>query len=86
MKTAAGISILILGLSLIVYFLIFSPKDHSQDTIGISPADYMHKIYTIREIDSLSAEMNYRFTIKNAVVHLHNDSLKVPVKSENPAI
>lgn len=86
MKTAVGISFLILVLSLAVYFLIFSRKELSQDNIRISPADHVHKIYTIREIDSISAEMNYRFTIKNAVVHLHNDSLKIPVSTEKPAI
>ncbi len=86
MKTAAGISILILVLSLAVYFLIFSRREFSENNIRLSPADHVHKIYTIREIDSLSAEMNYHFTIKNAVTHPHNDSMKVPVKSENPVI
>lgn len=86
MKTAAGISILILVLSLVVYFLIFSRREFSQDNIRTGLTDHVHKIYTMREIDSLSAEMNYRFTIKNAVVHLHSDSLKVPLKTEKPVI
>jgi hypothetical protein len=86
LKTVAGISFLILVLSLVVYFLIFSRKELYQDNIRISPADHVHKIYSMREIDSISAEMNYTFTVKNAVTHSHNDSLKVPVSTEKPAI
>lgn len=86
MKTAAGISILILVLSLIVYFLIFSRRELYQDNTRISSTENVHRTYSMREIDSISAEMNYRFTIKNAVVHPHNDSLKVPVKTEKPII
>jgi len=86
MKAAAGITILILVISLVIFFLIFSRKELYPDNVRISPAEHLHKIYTIREIDSISAAVNYSFTIKNAVVHLHNDSLKIPVKAEKPVI
>ncbi|HSD62357.1 MAG TPA: hypothetical protein VLB50_01125 [Ignavibacteriaceae bacterium] len=86
MKKAIGIIVLILAISLIIYFLLFDRKEIYPDNIRISSAENVHKVYSMREIDSISARMNFRFTYKNAVTHLHNDSLRTPIKMEKPVI
>lgn len=86
MKKAIGITILILAASLIIYFLLFSYGKIYSGNIKLITSVHQHKIFSIREIDSLTADMNYGFTIKNAVTHPNPDSLKIPFKPERPSI
>jgi len=86
MKNAIGIAILILIASFVIYLLLFSYGKIYSDHSLLVETGRPHKIYSMREIDSLSADMNYRFTIKNAEVRINKDSLKTPLKPEIPCI
>lgn len=86
MKKAIGITILILIVSFVIYLLLFSYGKIYSDHSSLVETGRSRKVYSIREIDSISADMNYRFTIKNAEVHINKDSLKTPFKPEIPSI
>jgi hypothetical protein len=86
MKKAIGVTVLILIASFIVYFLLFSNKRIYPAHIVYSGNGIQQKAYSMREIDSISADMNYWFTVKNAVTHLSRTSHKTPFKAETPSI
>ncbi len=87
MRKAFGVILLILVLSVIVYALFYSVgKNKISREIDLVSGGQMHKIESIRQIDSLTADLNYEFTIKNKVIHpVSPDSLRVPRKQESPA-
>ncbi len=86
MKNAISIIILILIASFIIYFLLFSYGKIYMDQTLLIETERSHRVYSMREIDSISADMNYRFTLKNAKIHINRDSLKTPMKHETPTI
>ncbi len=88
MRKAVGVILLIFVLSLVVYVLfINTAKNRSVRDIGLLADGRMHKAVSMRQIDSLTAELNYSFTIRNKVIHpVSPDSLRSPRKGENPAI
>jgi hypothetical protein len=85
-----GFIILILTASIIIYYLLLHPgiNDFEKNDVVMynSGKGSQYKILSMREIDSLTANLNYSFTIKNAVTHISRDSLKIPLKPENPSI
>ncbi len=87
MKKALGVIVLILIAAVIIYYFLFSYAwKNNRDGISLIPDGYQHKSMSIRQIDSLTAQINYGFTIKNKVIHiLDSDSIRVPEKGENPA-
>ncbi len=87
MRKAVGVILLIFVVSLVVYAFFFSTaKNRVGQEIGLISEDNMHKIVSIKQIDSLSADLNYEFTIRNKVIHpVSTDSLQVPRKGENPS-
>ncbi len=87
MRKAVGVILLIFVLSLIVYVLFFNTARNGfgRDIYFVSEGN-MHETFSIKQIDSLSADLNYSFTIKNKVVHpVSPDSILVPQKVETPA-
>jgi hypothetical protein len=87
MKTALGVTVLILIAAVIIYYFWFSfAWKNTRGGVSLIPDGYQHKSMSIRQIDSLTAGINYGFTIKNKIVHMPGpDSIMVPVKGENPA-
>ncbi len=83
-----GFIIFILVASVIIFYLFYSYSGKSYfGNIDFVKNEHQNKILSMQEIDSLTAELNYSFTIKNAVVHLKNqDSLRTPFKPEKPSI
>jgi hypothetical protein len=86
-RKALGVILLIFVLSVIVYVLFYNTaKNESIHGISYVSEGRMHEMISMRQIDSLSADLNYRFTIKNKVIHpVSPDSLKIPLKGESPA-
>ncbi len=87
MRKAVGVILLIFVLSLVIYVLFFRTMEgrSTRDIEFVSETD-IHTLYTIRQIDSLTADLNYEFTIKNKVTHpVRSDSLMIPRKGESPA-
>ncbi len=87
MKKALGVIVLIVIAAVIIYYFWFSYAwKNSSGGISLIPGGYQHKAMSIKQIDSLTAEINYGFTIKNKIVKISTpDSIRVPVKGENPA-
>jgi hypothetical protein len=87
MWKALGVSILILFVSVIVYVLIYS--FNGEGRYSFADFDYgnlRYKAMSIKQIDSLTAALDYNFTVKNRIVHnVSQDSLKTPLKTEKPA-
>ncbi len=78
MRQAVGVILLIFVLSVIIYVLFFSTaRGRIGPDIDFVSEGNMHKIVSIKQLDSLTASLNYEFTIKNRVVHpVSADSLK----------
>ena len=87
MRKALGVILLIFVLSVIVYILFYNTaKNESIRGISYVSEGRIHEMISMRQIDSLSADLNYRFTIKNKVIHpVSPDSLQIPLKGESPA-
>ncbi len=87
MRKAVGVILLILVVSVIVYIIFYSPaKNGSIHNIDIVSEGEIHKAASMRQIDSLTADLNYEFTIKNKVVHTASpDSIRIPQKRETPS-
>jgi hypothetical protein len=87
MRKALGVIILILFLAVVVYFLFYSYNGKGRlSSINFTSGEFQDKIISIKEIDSLTAALNYNFTIKNRIVHTVNpDSVKIPLKPEKPS-
>ncbi len=87
MRKAFGVILLILVLSVIVYALFYTiGKNKIGREIDLVSEGQIPKIESMRQIDSLTADLNYEFTIKNKVVHpVSPDSIRIPQKGETPA-
>ena len=73
--------------SIVIFYLFFrySGKSYSGSVYFIKN-EPQKKILSMQEIDSLTAAMNYHFTIKNKAVHRSGrDSIRIPVKAEIPS-
>jgi hypothetical protein len=79
--------IFVLIASVIIFYLFFSHSGKSYSgSMEFAKNEHPNKILSMREIDSLTASMNYHFTIKNRIVHaVSPDSVKIPVKQEKPS-
>ena len=88
MKTALGVTVLILIAAVIIYYFWFSYAwKNTRGGVSLIPDGYQHKSMSIRQIDSLTADLNYNFTIRNKVIQpVSPDSLRILRKGENPAI
>ena len=88
MRKALGVILLILVVSVIVYIIFYSAaKNGSSRNIDIVSEGRMHKTASMRQIDSLTADLNFNFTIRNKVIQpVSPDSLRILRKGENPAI
>jgi len=86
MKKAIGVTALILSASIVIYLLLFSYGKTYTDHSLLLDTGRPHHVYSMREIDSISADMNYRFTLKNAIAPVNKDSLKIPNITEIPSI
>ena len=72
--------------SMIIFYLFYYSGKRYPGNVGFVKNEYQNKILSMQEIDSLTAAMNYHFTIRNKVVHkIGQDSLKIPVKAEIPS-
>ena len=82
-----GFIIFILIASIIIFYLFYSYSGKSYfGNINFIKNEYQNKILSMQQIDSLTASLNYHFTIKNRVIHtISPDSIKIPVKPENPS-
>jgi hypothetical protein len=87
MKKALGVIILILFVAVIIYFDFYSYNGRSQlSSINFPSGESQDKNISIRQIDSLTAALNYNFTISNRIVHtVSTDSIKIPLKPEKPS-
>jgi hypothetical protein len=87
MKKAIGVTILILIAAVIIYFFFYNGAGKNYlSRLNIISDEHPQRILSMREIDSLTAAMNYHFTIKNKVVHpVSADSIRIPLKTESPA-
>jgi hypothetical protein len=90
MRKVFGFILLVLIASVIIYYLLFNhganyiiKNDIVVHNIGM---ESQYKILSMRQIDSLTADFNYSFTIKNAVTHLNRESLRTPLKPEKSSI
>lgn len=88
MRKTLGVILLILVVSVIIYIIFYSTAMNSSSrNIDIVSEGRMHKAASMRQIDSLTADLNYSFTIRNKVIHpVSPDSLRILRKGENPAI
>jgi hypothetical protein len=86
-RKALGVILLIFVVALIVYALFYSTvKNRSIREVELISEGSIHKIVSMRQIDSLTADLNYYFTIKNKVIHpIRLDSVKIRRKGEIPA-
>lgn len=87
MRKALGVIILILFVAVIIYFLFYSYNGRAHlSRVNFLSGESQAKIISMRQIDSLTAALNYDFTIGNRVVHtIRPDSLKIPLKPEKPS-
>lgn len=87
MRKALGVTILILFISIVVYILFYSFNSSSRlSSINFISVERQNKFNSIRQIDSLTAALNYNFTIRNRIVHVMNpDSVRIPLKPEKPS-
>ena len=87
MKKAFGVTILILIVSVIVYILFYSFNGKGRlNSINFISVERQNKINSIRQIDSMTAALNYNFTVSNRIVHaISPDSVRIPLKPEKPS-
>lgn len=79
--------IFVLIASIIIFYLFYSYSGESYSgSSNFVKNEHRIKILSMQEIDSLTADLNYHFTIENRVVHVvAPDSLRIPVKTETPS-
>ncbi len=82
-----GFIIFVIIASIIIFYLFFSYSGKSYSgNIDFVKIEHRNKIISMRDIDSLTASLNYHFTVKNRIVHqISPDSVKIPVKQEKPS-
>ena len=82
-----GFIVLVIIASIIIFYLFFSYSGKRYSgSIDFAKSEHRNQILSMRQIDSLTASMNYHFTIKNRIVHpVSPDSVKIPVKQERPS-
>lgn len=87
MWKALGVIILILIVSVAVYVLIYTFNGKGRHNYAdFDYGNVRHNPMSIKQIDSLTAVLNYNFTVKNKIVrNVNQDSLLTPLKTEKPA-
>jgi len=79
-----GFIIFVLIASIIIFYLFFSYSGKSYfGKIDFVKNEHRNKSLSMQQIDSLTASLNYHFTIKNRIIHrVSPDTVKIPVKQQ----